>query len=316
MIDEVIEGRDEVLFLAGSVHKILEHLTGRVTIQKSSFEAFRENIISRSKYCAERGIKYKHVIYPDKATVMRSYFPIDNIIGFTDQYRDFFTPDVIDLGLSLPDSTEHFFKTDTHLNFDGKVKTTIDVMQQFFELDAVNARVALESFRGRSTVMNGDLGSKLPVPRTEERFDIRTDFLKRYHNQAGANDGFTVVCFNKEKMQKEEGKRLLIFGDSFCERSLQFYAYFYSEILFCRTRYFHDEIVAMYKPDHLITESAERYFSHVRLDNVAPRFDLIYGLRGFKYVENVDFYRAFNAVLNFGRPQYREYTKSFLDGVR
>jgi len=87
---------------------------------------------------------------------------------------------------------------------------------------------------------------------------------------------------------------------------------FYSEILFCRTRYFHDEIATMFQPDHVITESAERYFSGVRLDESAPRFNLLYGLRGSDYSRDEGFYRAYNAVLNHGKSTYA----SFLHGVK
>lgn len=312
MNDDVIIGKDEQLFLAKSVHNILDHITGKISIPESSKVNFFKNITSRQKYCQERGISYKHVIYPDKSSVMKSFFPVKNTTSFSDRYRPFFTESVLDLCEYLPDSDKHYFKTDTHLNFEGKVETSLKIMGFFFSFDEDEIRNIFQSFKGDPSLMNGDLGSKLTPKIQEERFSIKTRFLKRFHNQVGANDGLVVICLNKEKLNDKSSKRLLIFGDSFCERTLQFISHFYSEILFCRTRYFHQEIVDMYQPDHVITESAERYFSNVRLDELAPRFNLVYGLKGSGYSDNKEFYNAFNAVLNFGRPQYHLFIHNFL----
>jgi hypothetical protein len=314
-MEEVIEGKDGVLFLAKSLHNIVDHITGKIAIDQNFFINFYKNIINRSTYCKSRNIIYKHIIYPDKSTVMKSYFPIADTISFSERYRPYFTDDVVDLGDCLQDTTKYFFKTDTHLNFDGKVKTSIEILKNFFDFNEQEIKQVFDGFRGTTTEMIGDLGSKINPIQKEIRYEIITRFLKRFHNQTGANDGLVIICFNRDKIKKNKCKRLLIFGDSFCERTLQFISYFYSEILFCRSRYFHDEVVSMFKPDHLITESAERYFSNVRLDDVAPRFDLIYGLKSAKYVQNTEFYRAYNAVLNYGRTQYNQFIDSFKNNL-
>ena len=314
MVDEVIVGNDDQLFLAKSVHNILDHITGKIKIPESSLVNFYKNITNREAFCRERGIKYKHVIYPDKSTVMRSYFPISDITPFSVHYQPYYTNSVLDLQRCLHDSDKHYFKTDTHLNFEGKKVTSIEIMKSFFDFDISDIESVYESFRGGKKLITGDLGSKMQPKIQEHRHEIVTRFLKRFHNQVGANDGFAVVCMNKDKLQESSSKRLLIFGDSFCERSLQFFAYFYSEVLFCRSRYFHDEIVNMFQPDHIITESAERYFSNVRIDELAPRFNLVYGLKGAGYSDNKEFYMALNAVLNFGRIQHSLFIHKFLYG--
>ena len=163
---------------------------------------------------------------------MKSYFPISETISFSDQYRPYFTNDVIDLSEHLPDTTEHFFKTDTHLNFEGKVKTSIEILKYFFNFDENVIDQTFDSFRGNSVEMRGDLGAKITPVINENRYEIITKYLKRFHNQVGANDGLTIVCFNRDRIKQNESLRLLIFGDSFCERTLQFLSYFYSEILF------------------------------------------------------------------------------------
>ena len=43
---------------------------------------------------------------------------------------------------------------------------------------------------------------------------------------------------------------------------------------------------------------------------MAPRFGLIYGLKSENYVKNIEFYKD-NAVLNYDRPQYKQFIASF-----
>jgi hypothetical protein len=313
-MEEVISGKDDVLFLTGSVHKIMDHMTGKASIPEYSLVNFHKNLESRRKYCEDRGINYRHVIYPDKISVMKSFFPVKGLVTYSDRYRPYFTDSVLDLQNHIPDENSFFFETDTHLNFKGKVETSLVILKEFFDLDVMAVRDVFNSFKGAEQEMVGDLGGKLDPVRREVRTEIKTSFLKRYHNQVGGNDGFAVICLNKDKLKEKGVKRLLIFGDSFCERTLQFLSYMYSEILFCRSRYFHEEIVDMFKPDDVITESAERYFSGVRLDELSPRFNLIYGLKESGHSTDSQFYMAMNAVLNYGRPQHKVFVYKFLSG--
>lgn len=300
-MDDVIIGRDDVMFLATSIHNILEHLTGKREILPESIDNFRRNIENRSSWCRERGIAYRHVIYPDKSTVMKSYFPVNGTRSFSDRYCHLFDENVIDLSEHLPDSDTHFLRTDTHLNFSGKIDTTLAVMREFQVFNDSEVRYRLMECRGQSYEYLGDLGSKVVPKQTEVHFRVVNRAVKVFNNQVGANDGLTIVAFNLDLLKSKESRRLLVFGDSFIERAILLFACFYSEILFCRTRYFHDEIAIMFKPNHIITESAERYFSHVRLDNAATRFNLLYGLRGIDYSKDQDFYKAYNASLSYGR---------------
>lgn len=312
-MDDVIIGRSDAMFLATSVHHILDHLTGKAEIAPESIANFATNMRERSAYCAERKIPFQHVIFPDKTTVMRSYFPIADIRPFSDRYRPAYTEAVLDLADHLPDSDEHFLRTDTHLNFLGMVETSLTVLKALIpDLDLARARDTLMACRGDSYDMLGDLGSKVTPQQTETHFHIANRNVVTINNQVGANDGLTVMIFNKVMLAEKISRRLLIFGDSFMERSLRLLGNFYSEILFCRTRYMHEEIAHMFRPDHMISSSAERYFSSVRLDRDASRFNLLYGLREHRYSENPDFYKAYDAVLNPGSQIHRRFIDRLL----
>jgi len=311
-MDEVLIGKNEVMFLATSVHRILEHLKGEIEIPRESIRNFAENLRYRASLCESRGIPYRHVIYPEKACVMRSYLPIKDIVTYTDRYRECFDHHVLDLADHLPDDDLNFLKTDTHLNFDGMVATSSSVLSELAGGQKSDYQGLLQECKGSAYQMTGDLGSKLTPPVTELHYQVINRQTRTFSNQVGANDGLTVIQFNLRLLREKRKRRLLIFGDSFAERALKMFGQVYSEILFCRTRYLHDEIVMMYKPDLVITESAERYFSGVRLDQTASRFNLLYGLRGFKYSEDESFYKAFNAVLNFGSETYDRFIHSLL----
>lgn len=311
---EVAKGQQGHYFLLGSVHNILKHFKGEIQPSEASITNFSINIQNRKRYCENNNIQYKHVIYPDKLSVLKDLYTSERLRTFTSYYRPFFTNDILDLTdfITKNKPSDLFFKTDTHLNFDGKLLTTLRVVSEFQTIDFNKRQLELEGLRGDSYEFLGDLGSKLNPHVSEGRYEIINRNVKRYNNQVGANDGLVVICLNKKLLKDGVSKRLLIFGDSFCERALLFYSVFYSEIIFCRTRYFHEEIVRSFNPDDLISESAERYFSSVRLDIHAPRFELIYGLRGFDYSKNMEFYKAYNALLSFDKPAYKKFIYDFI----
>lgn len=308
-VDEVIDAGEGQLFLGTSMHRVVEHLTGAVEIPDESVANFERNLGVRSKYCAERDIDYRHVVFPDKATALRGEFPYDIVESFTDRYRSVFTSEVLDLEPVLSRSSA-FLRTDTHLSFEGMVASTLAIAESLLEFDMDRARDDLYALRGSAMEYAGDLGRKLTPPRTENHYRISGRHAKRFSNRIGANDGHCIVSFNLRPVKDLAQKRLLIFGDSFLELSLPLLAYFYSEIVWCRSRFFHREMVDMFQPDQVITESAERYFSSVRSDDIAPRFLLYYGIRGLEHSDDASFYQAVNAVLNYGNRQYDEFVRS------
>ena len=49
-------------------------------------------------------------------------------------------------------------------------------------------------------------------------------------------------------------------------------SFFYAEIVFCRTRFFHYEILKGFSPDIVFSGIAERYFSKCDMDEDRPNF--------------------------------------------
>lgn len=303
---EVIVGKNGYLYLGKGGHNIIDYITGSKKIDKQSFINFEDNIKHRSDFCLKNNIKYKHFIYPCKHSIMKHNFPIKEYTSLIDFYKPYFTKDVVDMRDVLNGQTiPVYLKKDTHLNFNGlkiSVKYTFEkLLKKYKNYDDI-----FDACKNISQETAGDLGSKIIPIESEKRATIKTVWnLKRFNNRSGkGNDGLIHIVFNVNKLNRFEFNRCVIFGDSFSYLNLPLLSYEFSEILFMRTRYFHEEIVSMFKPDVVISQNVERYFSYVDSDNNAPRFNLLYGLKGTQYVEDSSFYEAYNAILNYGKKPY------------
>ena len=309
---DVIQLNNGLLLLGKTPHKLNEVLTSSLKISEISFENFRSNMISRRNYCNERGLSYQHFIFPEKTSYYPSYYPYGNFTSIADLCSEYFTDDVVAIQDRLPkEDLNVFLKTDTHLSFEGEMLTSIEILKCFFDIKEKEVIETFQTFRIGPEEVLCDLGKKLTPPIKEMRYSKKTPFLVRYDNRTGVNDGLFIICMNKQMLEKNRSKRLLIFGDSFMEMNLQFLSYFYSDILYCRTRFFHREIIEQFCPDHVITENAERYLVSIKSDAEAPRFNCIFPMRGVQVSQKELSYKALNAQLNFGRKPYEDFIHEF-----
>lgn len=311
MNGSVARGQGGQLFLSGGPHEVQAHLEGLKSPSEESVARFHGNIGIRAKYCDSRSISYLHCIFPEKASALRDYAPFDVTTSYVDHYREHLRPQVLEF--DLRDRDECFLKKDTHLSFEGRLETSKQLVARLLEVDVHDLLNRLEARRGRLESRSGDLGRKLTPPEQDQdnhTIEHPTRFL---NNRAGANDGVVYIGINPELVRQGELRRLLIFGDSFMEFNLPLLSTYFSEILFCRTRFFHPEMVEMYRPDYLVTENAERYLASVASDREAPRFMNAYGLRDVQPPKSQAFFRAYDALLNFGNPTYDSFIASVVD---
>jgi hypothetical protein len=75
-----------------------------------------------------------------------------------------------------------------------------------------------------------------------------------------------------ESPDSKTDKTLLIFGDSFFRVMLNQLAWGFRRVVFCRSAYFHSELVDAVKPDVIFGGAAERYLADVAPDDVRPHF--------------------------------------------
>ena len=98
--------------------------------------------------------------------------------------------------------------------------------------------------------------------------------------------------------------RLAFFGDSFGRHICKFLQFWFREIVFVRSPWFHPEMTALFRPHHVVTQNVERYLAAVPSDDRRPHFLLLPHLKGEPYAPPVEFVRQMSACLAVGRREY------------
>lgn len=189
-------------------------------------------------------------------------------------------------------------RTDTHWTPYGTAMACALIAREFgLAEDRVQEGLtnSLASLSEEHVSISGDLGSKLTPPHTELTQLIKPTWqeIKLDNNLTTGNDGIIKIVLSGNK--NSSGK-LLIFGDSYANSCLDFLGTYFREILFCRSRYFHDEIAIAAKPDYIMTENVERYLALVTPDSEAPPMFMMAYLTGkqpqydFKFATLLSYY--------------------------
>jgi tetratricopeptide (TPR) repeat protein len=306
----VLIGRNNMLFLAEGGHAVLEYASGRRKVSEESYSNFLRNLLQRHRAATSHGAIFLHVIYPDKHSVYTEDFPVDNPVLLGLQYLKRFP--ALAHYINYPRerlrqaSKPTFMQTDTHLTDYGTILTSADIVSQLVGESQTASVASLVAGTNLDVQWSGDLGSKLSPPRSEIRFNNPMTWIRNwYHNNlTGGNNGIVDIYFNKEAAY---GKRLVWFGDSFGRSACQFISYYFKEVVFLRTPFFHPDIFEQIQPDYLITQNVERYLNFVHSDDVRPSFFMYPHLSGQSYGPNGDFAKAMSAVLSYGRKPYSEF---------
>ncbi len=306
----VIKGTGGHLFLADGGHHILEVVSGRRLISRNTIENFRVNITSRQEYVEQANVRYVHAIFPDKQSVLRQYFPLPDPICLGSLHlREspmlqgvVFYP--VDL---LRDSEEKVFQSnDTHMTDYGSALVTTELVEVLTgEPQAAHFKKIAKQIIFKRQI-SGDLGSKLtPSPVVTELFLQPNWPIKWLHNDlVGGNNGIVEIRLAKNAVYP---LRLLWFGDSFGRGCLQILSYFFREVIFLRTPFFHPDMFDQIKPDIVVTQNVERYLDTCKPDDQRPSFFMFPHLSGLKYEPGREFARAFSAMLSYPREPYQAY---------
>lgn len=305
----IVVGRSGYLYLAGGRHSVLDYITGRKSPVSVSFENFRSNLKQRESFCKSRNIRFRHIIFPDKQSVETSNFPLAAYSCLGDRYVE----KCIDLTHLLIYPRKElgfgsFHKKDTHMSDGGYCNlTALLLLHLGFEGEVCKKiQHELTSCLNKHVKYSGDLGSKM-IP---EEFDIKNDiepdwkFVHVKNNLGVSNDGLAELYFNENALTE---MRVMIFGDSFSRLHSLFLSRCFKEVVFFRSRYFHEDLVEMGKPDLVITGNAERYLGTVERDDLAPNFFLYPLLKGIGHAPDQEYAIAMNAFLSFGKPEYRKF---------
>lgn len=293
--EQVMVGKKGYLFLAGGSHQTLKFFRGELRPSSMSVQQFFENIKSRKAHCLDMGIAYRHYVFPDKlyAERVNINIPIESL--YKSAYGAVETlEDVHYFDFDSETGNAYFYKTDTHMNIYGVLETLKAMVES--EEDFNTVLPAMEQNLDVKIGFVGDLGVKMPVEHAESTVMLNLPKgATRVHNGIEfGNTGIIDIVHNDNALYDS---RLLIFGDSFFRTLLlNALAYFYKEIIFCRTAFMHREVVTSFNPDVVFTGNAERYLSNVESDERASDFFLIPKERGLRVSPSKEFDTLFEKM--------------------
>jgi hypothetical protein len=164
-------------------------------------------------------------------------------------------------------------------------------------------------------VWSGDLGSKLDPPRKETRISFLPPRpITRFNNQlVTANDGICDIFVNPSLVGNSP--RALVFGDSLARGLVPMMTRIFGMVLFCRSRYVHDEIVLGFRPQLVISQNAERYLSKVSHDDERPPFLLYPSLRTEPVPVPSLFAKLMTTCMAVDRPPFHRFIEQIQQGI-
>jgi hypothetical protein len=273
--DDVIQGDDGWLFLARGNHLLLEYITGNIEVTDQSFTDFEDTIASRAEICSKMGVPYKHLVLPDKQSIIPQYFPYKGIIRLYDLYHKKCPralPHIVyplDLLKSAP--TPPVLRTDTHLSDTGFAMVTAATIASLTGGDQAEYYEGLAKNITKKRDIAGDLGAKFePKIRAPEiclQVDWDTEFVG--NGVVSGSNGVIDLWTTKNAVHDA---RLVMFGGSSGQAMARMASKYFREVLFFRTAFLHEDILENFRPDYVMTQTVERYLRRVHHDRKAPSF--------------------------------------------
>ncbi len=305
----VLIGRDGDLFLAGGTHEIVEFILGRELPARTT-QLLHDNIVRRQMLSQHYNSEFLQLVAPEKYMVQSENFPVPQPGHFASAYLAKRFDDLVYpvAELRAAKGGRAYSQTDSHWSLHGLIAIA-GLVARRAGLNATSVDAVLEpvaaSIKADGGSFVGDLGRKLSVQQGEPRLRFDTVFNhKTYENGMGhdfkkpINDGRLIVIESPDSATEQT---LLIFGDSYIFHALNLLALFFRKIVFCRSRFFHEEIVMMVRPNLIISQMAERYMGSVASDMAAPPFMLVPYLLERPVAMDVNTALAFTRVLSAGR---------------
>lgn len=306
----VLIGREGYLFLAEGAHGVSEYVTGKRSVAPRNFEVFRRNITKRVAWAVEHQAKYLHLIMPDKQSVIPDVWTLEPPVRLGQLYLD----RLEDLQRLLLYPADYLAregravttKTDTHLSAYGSLLVASALAEGFTGVPQAEMLAKLAAGLTAETPLANDLGYKLTPPARETVKTLCEKPPGKWLSNRipGGNNGGVDLRFNPRAPYQ---KCVVFFGDSFGRDVASMLQFWFSEVYFFRSGYFHPEIAALCEPDILITENVERYLDDCLDDNERPNFLLFPHLNEKSYEPDKVFAAALSAVLNYPRAPYVRY---------
>jgi len=267
-----IVGKEGHLFIKDGANKWADQIKGLHPNLISSSDIY-ENLLKERLYkLSMKGIKYFHVIYPEKDVIYPELSPnLDGIVISEDRIAskleqsksNFLIYPRNDL-LELKKYGYLFLKRNSHLNFFGGYFSALAVVKKMgFELPSLS-QVKYKLYKWPD-----DLSLKFAPALVTTR-----PVLIHPGVESLLSEGISGGHVGKKLLHKNDnaitGERVLLFGDSYSWNPdaglAKFLSFIFKEVLFVWNTKIDYFLVDEFKPDIVITESAERFHINPPVD--------------------------------------------------
>lgn len=260
------------LILVGGRHWVRDLFSGAVPVAPGHTDTFRRNHAERTAWCIARGVGYAHWIFPDMVVVKRAELPFGEEIAslFETAYGGPVAGCHYPLDVMAADPA-YTLRTDTHYSPTGCLRLADHVAAITAGLADPEHVVRVIATGNAEEGWAGDLGVQCDPPATETLVRLATPagVATASNGVAAGNEGIFILLHNPAALSPTTE---MIFGDSFFRALLVPLAHYFQQIVFCRSRFFHYEVVEAFAPDVVLAGTAERYLSSVTPDAARPHF--------------------------------------------
>lgn len=301
IISGVLEGNGGYLF-AMDEPEYLRLLLGERPLHAQPLANFAENMTSRKAKTRSSQVPWAHTVIPDKPTVIPDRFPSNSIVPVGQQFvaaalsslpfEHLIYP--LELLRQMQSQKHCYSRIESHPGHSANVTMLQQLMAAIGF--SVPAKVWEELFASSQLrLISGDLG--LRIGSQIQDIHEMTVFawpVRSFDNGLPAMyDGMMELHVNRCAYFK---KRLLIFGNSCMWYIAKIASRLFSEILFCRSLFFHDEILEAVCPDAVLTGHSDRY-CWLRSDRERPMFLSLPGLYGLSLPDRRQFWELADAMM-------------------
>ncbi len=279
---KVITGLDGWLFFDN--FGLIDDFFGHTPLSDTELDAWLDEIRHRKEWLARQGVRYLHIIAPNKQSLYSQYLMENGkeLKGVTrfEQLEKRLSPAFPDYMVNLHTALEArqnegllYFKNDTHWNIRGAYFAYLEILKtlrQWFPDEIFRDDFALGkdmAIVGGNLGHGGDLATMIGAKGRIEKIPVLKPFKKytsiasieKYHlsgvKYSPAMPSYATLCKNKKL-------RAVVFRDSFFVHMQPFFSENFGEVIYLWKRYDQkniEKIMQFWKPDIVIEMTVERH---------------------------------------------------------
>jgi alginate O-acetyltransferase complex protein AlgJ len=275
-LGKVLVGREGWLFLRGDSNDAIGQHTGRVRFSETDEEELRGLFERRVAVARAAGASWLTAVVPDKEILYSEHLPASIVPLAHRPVHDYLGiaaeagANAIYLHQPLEeakDRGELYLRTDTHWNHRGAYVAYLAICRELERLGIPLEVVEEDWIEWWERPALGDLGEKLASSPgcMDVRATLTRSWARRTYDSEIRNHGRVMVH------EKDEEKKpvCLVFGESFAETLLYFLKESFGRVVFVHTSMFVEELVALERPDVVLSLPIERFLIKVPDDENA-----------------------------------------------